>query len=283
MIGDARVTVILDSFVDFPFELLIGASPEESKELHDQSLRGPTAFVTVNCFLVESGSATILIDAGIGGTPDAASGRLPKELENLGLRPEDISHVCLTHLHADHAGGIVSMAGQSAFPHAEYVAHREEKACWFGSRPPANNTHLLQQYEFAQTIRPFMQQFKWVGAGPLMPGIEMVHLPGHTPGHSGYRITSNNQCLFIWGDVVHQPHLQIPRPDIGVAFDFDPDLAAESRRRALRESEANCEIIGGMHTDFPALGRIRGNDRDGFCFVPHVWSPAVSPLAQVLK
>ena len=64
-----------------------------------------------------------------------------------------------------------------------------------------------------------------------VPGVTSLPLPGHTPGHSGYMITSGNQSLLIWGDIIHVPEVQVPRPEVTMAFDTDPDQAAATRKR----------------------------------------------------
>ena len=57
--------------------------------------------------------------------------------------------------------------------------------------------------------------------------------PGHTPGHSGYMIASGKDSLLIWGDIIHVPEIQIPRPEVTMAFDIDPVQAEATRRRVF--------------------------------------------------
>lgn len=42
----------------------------------------------------------------------------------------------------------------------------------------------------------------------IAEGILPVWLPGHTPGHTGFRIDADDKFLLIWGDIVHYPHIQ---------------------------------------------------------------------------
>ncbi|MCH4084853.1 MAG: MBL fold metallo-hydrolase [Acetobacter fabarum] len=87
--------------------------------------------------------------------------------------------------------------------------------------------NVLDAYQ--QQITPFE------GGDVLLPGIIAVHLPGHTPGHSGYLLESEDDSLLIWGDVLHFPHIQVARPDVTFAFDHNPGLAAKTRRKILTE------------------------------------------------
>ena len=62
-----------------------------------------------------------------------------------------------------------------------------------------------------------------------MPGVRSVPLPGHTPGHTGYMVTSGGESLFIWADVVHLPGIQFAEPKAGLSFDTNSAQAVASR------------------------------------------------------
>ncbi len=266
-IGTIRVTVLRDSLVDFPLGLMTGASTQEFEEIH-QLRRGGAPRITINAFLVESGRSKILIDTGVGGAARDSTGLLTHGLAGLGLAPSDITHVLFTHLHADHAGGAVTGDGESVFAHAHHLVHYAERDYWFGDELPAHGEAVHAQYLFTRTLLPMLSRFEWIQEGQVLPGIDLVHLPGHTPGHSGYRISSGGDSLFIWGDIVHQPAFQFFEPAWGVAFDSAPGEAIETRRRVLDEARASGELVAGMHTDFPAFGTVRVADRQGYEFVP---------------
>ena len=48
---------------------------------------------------------------------------------------------------------------------------------------------------------------------------------GHTPGHTGYLVSSGNETVLIWGDIVHVAEVQFARPDAALTFDLDPEAA----------------------------------------------------------
>ncbi|WP_437773449.1 MBL fold metallo-hydrolase [Arthrobacter sp. KNU40] len=275
MVGDLRVTVILDSLVEFPLALVTGALNTEVQEHQAKSLRGEFPTITINAYLVESDSAKVLIDTGVGGGVEPSKGRLTTELRRVGIEPAEITHVLFTHLHADHAGGGITPLGEAVFPDAAYFAHRDEKGYWFGGESPSGGEALLEQYDFTQTLLPILSKFTWVDTGNVLPGIELVHLPGHTPGHSGYRIESKGESLFIWGDIVHQPQLQFAHPEWGVAFDSDQVQASRTRKRVMQDVSERGELIAGLHIDFPGIGHVKAIGEGGYEFVPKVWEPAV--------
>ncbi|MGF6696059.1 glyoxylase-like metal-dependent hydrolase (beta-lactamase superfamily II) [Paraburkholderia sp. MM5496-R1] len=93
--------------------------------------------------------------------------------------------------------------------------------------------------------------------GEVLPGIRAMPLPGHTDGHSGYLLESHDQGLLVWGDIVHFPHIQIKRPDVSIAFDQDPSLAATTRSRLLDLVSSEGLLIAGMHLGELGFARIK--------------------------
>lgn len=72
----------------------------------------------------------------------------------------------------------------------------------------------------------------------VVEGIRPLWLPGHTPGHSGFRIDSAHQSLLIWGDIVHFPHIQAAQPAVAIAFDCDPSQAQMTREKIFAQAAA---------------------------------------------
>ncbi|RAI70885.1 hypothetical protein DOZ80_10475 [Pseudomonas fluorescens] len=259
-IGDIRVTAIRESFVDAPSGMLVKGGGLPVPEV-------PPSKISINCFLVETNDALVLIDSGLGGQETKVSGLLIKELIGLGKNPEDISHIFFTHLHADHFGGVIDENGISLFPNAVFVAHKLEHDFLFLGVTPYGNDAVQEQFNAAQRLRGVLPQFNWVSPGQMLPGIEMVHLPGHTPGHSGFQIESQGDTALLWGDIVHSPDWQFSDTGIGVSFDVNASSAEETRRSTMRRVAENGQIIAGTHTDLPGFGRLTANGA-GYRFVP---------------
>lgn len=100
-----------------------------------------------------------------------------------------------------------------------------------------------------------------IDAGDVLPGIVAVPLPGHTPGHTGYRVESRGQRLLIWGDLVHFAPIQVARPDVSITFDQDPSQASATRAATLAEVASDNVLIAGMHladTGFARIARTNG-------------------------
>jgi glyoxylase-like metal-dependent hydrolase (beta-lactamase superfamily II) len=106
--------------------------------------------------------------------------------------------------------------------------------------------------------------------GEATKGITAMHLPGHTPGHTGFVVASGNASLLIWGDIVHSATLQFAKPDWAIAFDVDQDTAIATRRRVLDMTATDRLRIAGMHLPFPGVGHV-AKAGDGYAFVREDW------------
>jgi hypothetical protein len=109
-----------------------------------------------------------------------------------------------------------------------------------------------------------------IRGGEVFSGVTAVPIPGHTPGHTAYRISDGSDSLFIWGDTVHVPEIQVRRPEVTLDFDSDPDASAAMRRRIFDMAVSERLLIAGMHVHFPGFAHVvrRG---DGYELVPEAW------------
>ncbi len=270
-IGNMRVTPILDSYMPTPDGLLTRSFNESSDGDRRTVLTVPPSFITIFCFLIETGDRAMLVDSGLGGQETERSGRLISTLDQLGYRPDDISHVLFTHLHADHFGGVVTEDGEAVFRSARLWAHVDERDFTFANAPTDGEPGVMEQLQAAQKLRPILDRFEWVEEGEILPGVELIHLPGHTPGHAGIRIRSKGRSMLLWGDVVHQPGYQFSDPLVGVNFDADPERAVQTRISIMHELSSSGELVGGTHNDFPGVGHVRKTGA-GFSFDALSWT-----------
>jgi glyoxylase-like metal-dependent hydrolase (beta-lactamase superfamily II) len=128
-------------------------------------------------------------------------------------------------------------------------------------------------FEMAQAAtRPYAHRLKTFETGVVVPGIEAVPLPGHSPGHSGFRIHSDGSTLLVWGDIVHVPAVQAARPDVGMIFDADPELAMSHRQTLFSNLAESADLVAGMHLQFPGFGHV-AKRATGYEIVPLIWTP----------
>jgi len=102
--------------------------------------------------------------------------------------------------------------------------------------------------------------------------MQLVPLPGHTPGHTGYEFSSKGQKILFWGDIVHAQRVQLQHPEVTAIFDIDQTAAAETRHQLLSKLAREDVLIATPHTSlFPALGRLR-EEGSGYSWVPVVFT-----------
>lgn len=274
-LGDLTVTVLNDGYLQGSLDLVTGISKEEAGTLQASGFRAQDPRITLNAFLVTGpGRKPVLIDTGMGGFGGDTLGRVPAALAAAGVRPEEIETVLLSHLHPDHCGGLLSDGG-AAYPNAELVVHADEAAYWLDagalSRAPEGAKPYFENAQKA--IGAYPARLRTITGGEVVPGVTAVPLPGHTPGHTGFRIGSGARGLMMWTDIIHLPAIQFKQPEAGVTFDVDGEGARAVRRRILDEVSSDRTLIAGSHLEFPALGYV-AREGAGYSFVPELWVAA---------
>lgn len=273
-VGDFSVTALFDGAAVYSTDILVGIDGAAASAMLERNLRPNPPVITINAFLVRTAGRTMLVDAGIGGARGPDLGHVPKQLAALGVTPDTIDTVLLTHLHVDHAAGLIDRAGGALFPKARLVMHEAERDFWLDDAKEAAAPEAIKAaYETARTsTQPYRDRIDVLRGGEVIPGIAIEPLPGHTPGHSGYLLRSGGDALLIWGDVVHMPAIQFEHPDVGLTFDVDRAQAQHSRRGVLQRAASERLRVAGMHHEFPAFGFVRTSS-DGYAFVPELWRP----------
>lgn len=271
-LGDYELTALLDGVLPVPLaDLYNNTTPEHVEEaLGAAFLRSPVE-LSVNAFLLNTGERLVLIDAGTGSLLGPSLGRLPAALKASGYSPEQVDDIILTHIHADHSGGLVA-GGEPVFPKATVHANRRDVDYWLNpanrDAAPAgkkesfvNAIASLAPYREAGRLMPFDDD-----AEPV-PGFRTVLRPGHTPGHSAVVVDSRGEKVVLWGDITHGDVIQFDEPGIGIAFDEDSEAAAATRALAFAEAAEERYLVGGAHIRFPGLGHVRRDER-GYDWVP---------------
>lgn len=258
-IGDITVTVLTDGELTFEPAMFPGTDAEHIDALLESG--GENAIRTnFNATLVRTGGRTVLADAGPRELFGPTCGRLPEALAEAGVSPEDIDTVFMTHLHPDHVVGSVDAAGKAAFPNAEFVVTEAERGFWNDTDYFSGADETLRAWQaFAKSaLDAYGDRLRIInGEAEVAPGMTALPLPGHTPGHSGFRVASGDDQLLHVGDIFHAPALQLPDPEISVVFDVDADTARDTRKRLLDQLASDGALMSGGHMLHPALGRIR--------------------------
>lgn len=185
---------------------------------------------SVRSYLIKAQDKYVLVDVGLG---EKANGQLLNKMQELGISPDDIDFVLITHMHGDHIGGLLK-DGEPVFRNAELEISADELSFWEEGENPQQQAVLDVYSERLVAFNP----------GDLMPcGIEAVALPGHTPGHVGFRF----EKVMIIGDVIHGWDLQAAYPDYCARFDMDKEQSVATRKAVLEQCRKENLLIAGMH------------------------------------
>ncbi len=257
-VGDFTITAVTDGYLHASFDSLANIDPADASRMQENAGIADHTSIHINCYLVRGGGRTVLIDAGAGGFKQWG-GRLKTNLLLAAIHPSEIDAILLTHAHPDHVGGLMAASGAVVFPNAELVAHHREVAFWqddgnLSRAPERARGNFLAARQAFDGYRAMLRTFE---GGEVLPGITAMPLPGHTAGHTGYRLDSGDKSLLVWGDIVHFPQIQVPRPEVSIAFDQDAHLAADTRARLLDLVASDRLRIAGMHLDDLGFARIK--------------------------
>lgn len=257
-IGALDVTVLIDSRLTFDPGIFTNTTTDHVNGLLKQS--GVSNVEThCNFYVIRSGPDVILVDAGTRGLFGPTSGKLGEAMAEAGIKPEEITHLFMTHLHPDHTAGAITADGAAVFPNAELMLLEAERAFWatdanFAGAP---DDVLGWQGLAKGTLAAYGDRLKIVRDGEaIFTGISVIGLPGHTPGHAGLRIENGGQTLVHMADAVHVQDVQMADPSLGVVFDVDGAQARKSRERMLDMLATDRLMVTGAHLRTPKFGQV---------------------------
>ena len=238
-----------------PANVFRDAAPEEWEPYVQRNANGNIE-LALTCLLVRVGDRRILVDTGYGPQPGRPEvGQLASSLGDVGVSAEEIDTVVISHPHGDHIGGAVGGTGEGARPTYPEARYWLGKADWEHFSEP----DMLTRANLADKLPPLRKVDRLDladGEQEIAPGVRLLPLPGHTPGHMGVAFTSGQETAVYVGDLVHHP-LQIEHPDWSPVFDSLPPLSRETRRKVVERARREGSLILSYHLPFPGIGRVR--------------------------
>ena len=277
MLGDFEVTALSDGTVQLPMDkILTNTTPAKVEAaLKNAYMKAPVE-TSVNAYLINTGSKLVLIDAGAGSLFGPTLGKLLASLKASGYQPEQVDEIYVTHMHPDHVGGLANN-GKIVFPNATVRAAKAEADQWL------SQANLDKAPEAAKgffqgamaSVNPYVtaNKFKaFEGETELVPGIRAVPAAGHTNGHTIYVVTSKDQKLVVFGDLIHLGALQFAEPGVAIQFDTDSKKAVAERKKVFDDAAKQGYFAAIAHISFPGIGQIR-KEGAGYRWLPANYSP----------
>lgn len=264
MLGAAEVWAIADNTGDRDMGVFI-ADAELLKQ-YAPTGASPSA---VMCFLVKHDGTTVLLDTGNGNPPGPRASLLMDGLAKIGVKPESVDAVVITHMHGDHIGGL-AWEGKKAFPNATVKIGRVEHDFWLDDASlqhfPDRKANFDKAKEMMAMYAGRVEVFDF--GAEIVPGMTALDSRGHTPGHTAVLIEYDGQKLLCIGDLLHSAALQFARPDINARYDMNPEAARMSRIEFFNKAASENLPVAGMHLPFPGIGRIASDGPTAFKYTP---------------
>ncbi|HVN64405.1 MAG TPA: MBL fold metallo-hydrolase, partial [Candidatus Binataceae bacterium] len=254
---------------------MFGIVPRELWKREHRPDRLNRILLGLTCPLITRGRDAILIDSGIGNRLDASerkhfsrdNGWLIDQLGALGIEPGDITHLIVSHLHFDHAGGISrgqkSGALVAAFPRARIFVQQREVDAVTVSR----NERLRAAYRHVEeVIAPVRANVEVIdGDTEIIPGVRVIVTGGHTHGHQAVVVESGGESFIHMGDIVPtRSHL---RPAWNQSYDLDAIRTMEQKVYYLDLAALGRWWVSFAHDETILAARVARDDRGRFKLV----------------
>lgn len=202
-----------------------------------------------NLFVLKAHGKNMIFDIGLGDTlsekeckiygtePESA---LDSGLKSIGLSPDDIDYLILTHLHTDHGGGAVKLEDNQFVPRFKNAKCIISQPEWQAAVNPDERTSAVYLPERYHALEEAGQVEFIDGSTELFPGIKAVHTGGHSEGHYGIEVESEGSRLFYYADIYPtRHHLRLP---FVAATDVYP-LESMDVKRSLEPRIVDSDII----------------------------------------
>jgi glyoxylase-like metal-dependent hydrolase (beta-lactamase superfamily II) len=225
----------------------------------------------LNCLLIETPAGRVLVETGIGERIDDKNRAMRgyegpwvvEALRNAGFDPGSVDVVAMSHLHFDHAGGLLAADGSRAFPRAQIVAQRAEWEIALGDNPRLVASYVQPELRL---VADWGAEGWAEGEKELVPGVTVVPTGGHSAGHQAIVVRAPGSApLAFFGDLAMRPWSANPR--WVTAFDDFPLDSVVVKADLFSQAASEGWTIVLSHETAHPIGRLV-RDRDRFRYDP---------------
>jgi glyoxylase-like metal-dependent hydrolase (beta-lactamase superfamily II) len=227
----------------------------------------------LNCLLVETPAGRVLVETGIGERVDEKTRAMRAyegpailpALTTAGFAPDSVDVVAMSHLHFDHAGGLLAADGSRAFPRATIVAQRAEWEIALSA-----NSRVVASYVQPELtlVRDWGAEGWADGEREILSGVTVLPTGGHSAGHQAIVVRGSGpgaRTLAFFGDLAMRPWSANPR--WVTAFDDFPLDSVDRKAELFAEAAAAGWLIALSHEMKAPIGRLVP-DRDRYRYEP---------------
>lgn len=230
--------------------------------LHHVKDRPASLFIYVQPFIIQTAHDLVVLDTGLGFKNEQGKLILHENVRQAGFDPDDVSLVLMSHLHFDHAGGMIHEVGgrmELSFPNAEYVIQRGEWETAYSKPSKSYKTEIFDVLQRSGHIR-FVE-----GNGRLNDEISYELTGGHCEYHQVFLIKDSAETYFYGGDILPEPE-QLLRKFVA-KYDFDGRKALELRQEYGKRAALEDWKCMFYHAKSQAIARV-GLEGEAFKILP---------------
>lgn len=264
-VGDLKVYKLQDGQTYLQVSDLLGINHDEAKKLVGGL---DSVCVPINSYLIKTPNRALLVDAGAGINIGEDTGHLIEQLKEVGIEPNQIDIILITHFHFDHIGGLTTPEGNPVFPNATLYISKVESDYWMRDLDSIPENQRIRASKYKVILSPYVSTNRYRTFLPnddLGDGIKALPSYGHTIGHTVYTTLSKGEEIWFIGDLLHFEKIQFKYPRVSVSFDYNAQMAIDSRLNYFkRAAKANAYVAGTHLTKIVKLK----TDKKGFKSMP---------------
>ena len=251
--GSVKIIPIIDALTEVPLDSMFDKGADTTRFKNLLTKEGLYQ-IPMGGYYIEFAGLKILIDTG-NGLPaiSPAFGHLLENMEKNHIKPADITHIIITHMHLDHIGWL-SNENKSIFPNAKIILHSAD-------------IEYFSEHDFVfpgcistkERLKPVQNQLLKIDKDyTLTKGFEIKHAPGHTPGELMVDIHTDGKRVLILGDVIHHPAELVDPTWIFIAqgSDVNPELARKTKAIWVEEAAKDNTFVTAAHFPLMKFGRV---------------------------
>ena len=225
--------------------------------------------LSLRCLLADDGENIILVETGIGHKNSNSfiemfdirhdENTLSNSLDKYGYSHENITHVILTHLHFDHAGGALYYDGDElkpTFPNAKYYVSKRNWNAGLNPSPRDRASYLDLNYKLLEN-KGLLHLIS--DNSNILDGVSTYTVDGHTTGQQLIKISSSNKTLVFCSDLIPlKSHLKLPWI---MGYDLNAALTLKEKKEFLNQASKFDWLLFFYHDPDYVAVRVKKGDK----------------------